>query len=63
MARVGLAKVTRKGFETAHSAEIHNMTLLNLYLWYYGPVSEKDLAKGLIKFQVFLYLFRLFVHF
>ncbi|KAF1744567.1 hypothetical protein MXB_591 [Myxobolus squamalis] len=52
MARLGLAKITRGGLSTAHSAEIDNMTLLNLYLRIYGPTDEKSLTTRILELQV-----------
>ncbi|KII62743.1 UDP-N-acetylglucosamine--dolichyl-phosphate N-acetylglucosaminephosphotransferase [Thelohanellus kitauei] len=60
MARFGFAKITRKGLHTTHSAEVDNLTLLNFYLRLYGPFSEAELAKMILKFQILCCLVGLF---
>ncbi|KAF0992702.1 hypothetical protein HZS_6759 [Henneguya salminicola] len=52
MARFGFAKITRKGLDTAHSAEVDNMTLINFYLRLYGPTQEEMLTRKLLEFHV-----------
>lgn len=57
MSRFGFAKVLIQPKDPSRNVVAINMTLLNIVLKIYGPMSESNLLKLLLQIQVFYLIF------